>query len=153
MIMFLSGLFALLAALGQQAPAAIAGALAFGAGACEWHGSHQLRSGQGPGVEWMKMGQLGLLAIILLYSIWMMTHFNEAEFAATMPDWYMDKFENDLRAAGLNEDEMPAFFRMVNVLSYTIVAAVSCVYQGGLAFYYHSKRHSVNAALQQMPHS
>lgn len=153
MIMFMSGLFALLAALGHQAPAAIAGALAVGAGACEWHGSQQLRNGQGPGIEWMKLGELGLLAIVLIYSIWMMIHFDDAEFAARMPDWYLEKFETDLRAAGMNDEDMPAFFRLVNALSYAIIAGVSCIYQGGLAFYYHSKRHAVHAAMAQMQRS
>ena len=153
MVMFMSGFVALLGAFGHQAPVAIAGAIAVGAGACEWHGSNQLRSGTGPGIEWMKLGQLGLLAVVLIYSIWMMTHFNYTAFEALMPEWYMYRIETDLRARGLPDEQMPAVFRFMNTLSYAIVAGLSCVYQGGLAFYYHSKRHSVVAAVGQMHRS
>ncbi len=150
MIMLISGVFALFAALQHEAPAAIACALAFGAGACEWHGASLLATGRGPGIPWMKYGELLLLAIVTTYSLWMLRTFDADHYRAQLPEFYRDWLETDLLQRGLREQDLPAYYRTLGVLSSLLVILVSVVYQGGLALYYHSKRRVVAVALEQL---
>lgn len=150
MIMILSGVFALMAALGHQAPPAIAALLAMGAGACEWHGATTLHTGRGTGIAWMATGELLLLLIVAAYSLWMMQHFDLAQFRAQMPAELLDEIEADWVARGLEPSEFPDLYRFFNLLSYGLVMLVSTLYQGGFALYYLSKRKPVAVALEQL---
>ncbi|MCF3648281.1 hypothetical protein [Synoicihabitans lomoniglobus] len=137
--MIFSGFFAILAAMGHQGPPAIAGALAIGMGACELHGASELRHGRAGGIRWMVGGELGLLLVVVGYAGWMATHFDPVVFQQQLPEWYMQRMEHDLRNAGLSENEFPTFWRFVNRVAYSVVAFVTVIYQGGLAFYYHRR--------------
>ncbi len=148
--MFVSGFFALLAALQHHGAAAIAGALAFGAGACEWHGASLLATGRSTGTAWMKYGELFLLAVVIAYSAWMLETFDAEAYRAQIPESYREWNENQLLEAGLTEEELPGYYRLIGISSGVIVIFVSLAYQGGLALYYHRKRRVLEAALPEI---
>ena len=104
------------------------------------------------------MSQLALLAIILGYVWTQITHFDMAAMHALVGELLRNLFTEAQRPifinqerpvlaqAGMSPDE---FIRKLFVLTYTIVAAVSVAYQGGLAVYYLRRRSAVAHALEE----
>lgn len=150
MIMTVAGVFCFLTALGRQAAPTLAGVIAVGMGAFEMHGAFRLREGSPRGLNWMVAGQFGLMAVVLAYCGWMATHFDAAAFEHQLPDWYLNSMTEKLSAAGLREQEFPVFWASVNRLTYSILAAVTVAYQGGLVGYYLRSRKAVIVALASL---
>lgn len=148
MIMILSGIFAILAALGREAVPAVTALLAVGCGACERHGADLLRHGRRDGVPWMVAGELILLAVVCGYAGWQMTHFNYDLFLRNLPGWYLEMLEAESARSGVTREDWPDLFRLFNALSYGILIVLTVIYQGGVAWWYHRKRGPITRALQ-----
>ncbi|MCA9249162.1 MAG: hypothetical protein KDA42_18700 [Planctomycetales bacterium] len=90
--------------------------------------------------------QLGLLGVIIIYSVWSM-------YVGLGEESLFSKEINDnpeLREV-LNADELEQLVQMVIVVLYTSVIALSVVFQGGNAWYYFSRRKYVEAYLSETP--
>ncbi len=143
MLIVVAGTFALLAAAGREVPGALAGVLAVGAGTMELHGANRLREGVIDGGRWLITSQMWLLAVILGYCAWRLTHFDPAWAERVITP----QLELQFNEAGIPREDIPAFVQLVYQITYVIVAVVSIVYQGGMAWYYRSKRSALTLAL------
>lgn len=144
LLIVIAGTFALLAAMGREIPGALAGVMAVGAGTLELHGANRLQERVADGLNWLIGSQLWLLAVILIYAAYRLTHFDPVWVERAMTPELEIKFSE----AGIPREQIPWFFEIVYRATYWIVAAVSLVYQGGMAWYYRSKRTIVHLALQ-----
>lgn len=126
---------------------AVVGALVAGAGAVELHGGQLLRNGQGRGMNWLVRSQLLLGNTILLYCAIRLLTISIASLDADMTP--------DLRAAlsqyGMGVKEFEVLSVKLYRLVYSLVAALTLLYQGGMALYYHRRRKTVAEALSAVP--
>jgi hypothetical protein len=116
-------------------------------GAMEIHGSRRLRAGQADGMRWLVRAQLFLLAVILVYATGRLFSF-DGEYVASL---LTPEMEETFRQAGLEKSQILPLVRMFFLTFYGTVILVSCLYQGGLAWYYRRKTPLVAAALSVPP--
>jgi len=143
-LLIVAGTFAALSALGGDALGATIGCLAAGAGALELHGVGRLRLGDAGGISWLVRSQLALLAVVLSYVAARLASFDPILMQTLLTPERTESF----RAAGLTDDEIMPLVKAVYQMTYGAVALVSLAYQGGMAWYYHSRRETVRAALE-----
>lgn len=146
-VLIVAGGFALLSAASRDISGAVIGLLIAAAGAIELHGVALLRVGRN-GMRWLVSSQLYLMATILAY----------AGFRIARPDvaWMLpyvtgEAAEPILQAA--QQEGMTVEQLLVGAMSmfYLLVAAVTLLYQGGMAVYYLKRRQAVAEALQEDP--
>ena len=138
----LGTIFALLSASAGHFPFAAIGLLAAGAGAVELHGAALLRQGESRGMNWLVASQPFLLAVILAYCavrLWLvetppLPEQLQALIAAGAAQWHLSV-----------ED----YVRLLNRLTYGILAIASVFFQGGMMVYYLRRRRSVEKALAE----
>jgi hypothetical protein len=145
-VLFLSGLFALAAASGQDGPGTIIGLIAAGAGAVELHGSQLVQNGDLRGMRWLIASQLYLLAAILGYTAWKLQHVDLSLWRIVWEHLGADQKRQQLAAAGLSEED---YLQAMYSTCYHLVALLTIPYQGGMALYYLRRRQPVTAALSQ----
>jgi hypothetical protein len=151
-VLVLGTLSALLSAVATGWFGAVVGCLVAGCGAMELHGAALLRAGRPRGVSWLVRSQLTLLTVILLYAVISFITLTPAqvEFIQTqMPP-------DDRNAMNQMRDllgETPAAYNAQIVgfghLVYAVVAAVTLLYQGGMALYYHRRGVVIRRAMEE----
>lgn len=143
--------FAVLAALGQNAPPAIAGVIAAGLGLLEMNGSDRLQNGDPKGLDHMIMAQLGLLFTVFTYAGWMMTNFDPATFVSHLPPDQLAELEQQLRftleEGGYGEVDLPEVYRGFNTLVYLLVAVVTLIFQGMMVRFYLRSRPAIHKVI------
>ena len=143
-VVAIAGAAAVFAALGHSGVGVVVGLVISGAGAMELHGAHVLDHGEPRGMRWLIGAQLALMAGILGYCAWRLGHF-EPELVRQA----MERMNGDMLAAsGLTVDELMPLMRTFNLVTYTLVALVSIVFQGGMIRYYLRRQEAVERALQ-----
>lgn len=143
LLVAIAGTFALMAAMSRNLPPTMAGVLAAGWGLAEIHGADKLRNGDPRGIDWMIWSQLGLMMTVFIYAGWMMTHLDAIELLNSMPPLARENLESQFEAAGLPIEDMPAIFRSMSTLVYSLVALLTFVFQGLMARFYHRSRPAV----------
>lgn len=142
-VLLLSGLFALLSASTGDYIGTAAGLAVAAAGAIELHGTQLLRHGEPRGMRWLVGSQFVLMAGVLAYCTLRLLSFS--------PDLIDYVLTPDLRAtflkAGYRPDELNELVRRIYYLTYSAVAVVTLLYQGGMALYYARRREPVAQAL------
>ncbi len=141
----LGTIFALVAASAGHFPFAAIGLLAAGAGAVELHGAALLRQADPRGMNWLIASQPFLLLVIFVYCavrLWLvemppMPEQLQALLAAGAAQWHMS-IEN--------------YLRVLNRLTYSVLAVASLFFQGGMMLYYLRRRKSVEQALAAEDH-
>jgi hypothetical protein len=141
-LLAIAGAFALVSAWDHDKPGTAGGLLVAGAGAIELHGAGLLRGGWARGMSWLIASQFCLLASILGFVAWQLTHVDTTLLASFMTDDVRDQ----LRPLHISEAE---FLRTTYVLIYRLVAIITVAYQGGMAVYYARRRPGVIAALAE----
>lgn len=140
-----NGLCVLLFAGLSLAAAALAGywdlvgwsALALLAGGLEWRGQAALRQGDPQGLVGMIGAQFLLLAVIWAYAWLRWRNFDPDAYWAQIPTFAQELLLQRMRSEGLDPDlDRPILLLLSNALTCICLAAVSLVYQGGLAAYY-----------------
>lgn len=139
-VLLVAGLFALVSAMAGDRVGAIAGLLVAGAGAMERHGGMLLAHGVSRGIWWAFSAQLFAMVSILAYCQLRLTNVDLAMMRAAMTD----ALKAQLAADGIGMDE---FLLFMNRAVFATFAAVTVLYQGGLAFYYLRRRRAVLQAL------
>lgn len=142
MILLLAGSYAAMAALAKQGTGLTFGILATAAGAIELHGVEKLRHGVAHGVRWLVASQFYLLAVIVAYATWRLTVIDLELLRQALNQ----ESRQAIAELGLSED---AFLRLTNRLVYGLFLLLSACYQGGMAWYYWSRRHLVARALEE----
>lgn len=143
-VLWSSGVFALLSATGHSALGAIIGLAAAGTGAIEVHGASMLAQTDARGINWAIRAQLLLLLTILFYCGACIVNFDPA-LIRDQP-----RFKVFLTQNGLSADQGIELMRDAWVIGYIIVAVVSVIYQGGLAIYYARNRRIIVQAMDEI---
>jgi hypothetical protein len=145
-LLVVSGAFALISAASRDVGGAAIGLLIAGAGAVELHGVGLLTAGHN-GMRWLISSQLCLMAMILIY----------AGIRIARPDvsWIMPYVKGEaaepiIQAA--QQSGMTVEQLLIEGMStlYVMVAAITVIYQGGMAVYYVRRRVAVEIALQEI---
>lgn len=140
MILLLAGGYAAMAALAKHGTGLTIGIFATAAGAIELHGLELLNRGASKGLRWVAASQAYLLTVVLCYAAWRL--------------WLMDleplrqAMTAETRAALMEVGwEEEAFLRLTHRIAYGVFIVLSVGYQGGMMWYYLSRRHLVRMAL------
>jgi hypothetical protein len=91
--------------------------------------------------------QVGLLALILSYSIWMLV------VGLTSEGPFVEEFKAkpELRAAFDSVDEFDRYYRILIIVVYGTVIVLSAIFQGLNALYYFTRRKHLQAYVQKTP--
>ncbi len=148
-VVIFAGLGILLAlALGDLASAGL-GLLVGGAGWMELHGHKRLKRRDPEGMTWLVRSQMFLLSVVLVYCASRLGSFdNETMLSGLTPE-----MESLLKESGIERADLVPMVRLAFFSTYiTItVAALTVLYQGGMAFYYRRKIKLVTEALAAAP--
>ncbi len=123
------------------------GLLVLAAGLLEVHGHRQLQQRDPAGLTLLVRSQLFLLAVMLVYCAGRLGSFDaDTALASLTPD-----MEVILAEAGLDKSSLLPLVRTAFFALYSAVAAITLIYQGGLALFYRSKIKPVTEALTAPP--
>ena len=119
------------------------GLVVAGAGAVELHGAALMRHGEERGMRWLIASQLCLMAAILGYVGWRLSHIDVSILRPMLTD--------DVRRKIKELDWTEAqYLHFAYVCGYAVIAAGTVIYQGCMAIYYSRRRTPVAAALREM---
>jgi len=142
-ISLFAGLCTLISILTFEWAGVIIGALVTTAGAIELRGRRKLQRGDAHGLPLLVRAQLMILGVIWLYALESLLAFDEAAMMASVTT----EMRNALSQAGVSVEDFRPLLKPVYYGFYLTVMAVTLLFQGGLALYYHSRRDKITAAL------
>jgi len=116
---------------------------AAGAGAAEWHGGMLLKTRRPGCLRWLVGSQLCLLGLVWIYAAWRYTHYDPQLISALVEPFVRERLEE----AFLTMDDLAPALELAHHLTYILLAGLSLIYQGGLAWYY-ARQQSVLAKLR-----
>jgi hypothetical protein len=148
-VLVLAGFFALVSAASGDVSGAAFGLLIAAAGAIELHGMGLLRSIDRRGMTWLVSSQLYLMTVVLGYVAYRLSN-PDSDPIVKLVKAAVATDGADLQQAGLDPTKVMADFPGQLRLLYLVVAAVTVVYQGGMAVYYLRRRNAVEAALDEI---
>jgi len=123
------------------------GLLILAAGLMEIRGHRHLKRRNPAGLTLLVRSQLFLLAVMLVYCAGRLGSFDaDTALASLTPD-----MEVMLTEAGLDKSALLPLVRTAFFALYSVIAAITLIYQGGLALFYRSKAKSVAEALAILP--
>lgn len=140
-VLVVSGLFAVLSALVGDRTGAFIGLLIAGAGAIELHGGGLLVHGDIRGMRWLVGSQLLLMVTLLGYCAFRLYNVDLELLRSAVTD----DMKKQLKELGWTIDD---FVLLAYNLTWKCLAAVTIVYQGGMALYYLRRRGPVAKALE-----
>jgi len=143
-VFVLSGIFAVMAASAGEMRFAVLGLLAAGAGAIELHGAGLLGHGDRRGINWLIASQPVLLAIIYIYCILRLSHFQ----LPPIPEKQQVEFAQAASQLGMSTEEL---LRITYRFTIQTVAVIATLFQGWMLIYYIRRRHAVAQAADEMP--
>jgi hypothetical protein len=113
----------------------------------EFRGRKRLLNFEPRGATLLGWNQIGLLAMITVYSLWMLySSFNESGRVAAELKAYAD-----LDAALGSSGGFESLYRQIVLYFYGGVIAISALFQGGTALYYFSRRRHVEDYIAETP--
>ena len=142
-ISLFAGLCTLISLLMGEWIGVTVGALVTTAGVIELRGRRRLLTGDAGGITLLVRAQMMILAVIWLYAFENLLAFDEAAMMAAITP----EMRNALSQAGVSVEDFRPLLKPVYYTLYLTVIAVTLLFQGGLALYYHSRRGKVAAAL------
>ena len=146
-VLFLAGSIALFSAMGGDWFGAIIGSLIAGAGAVELHGVGLLRNGEVRGLNWLVRSQLLLLNLILAYVAIQVILLHRNGLNGILSQGTVD----ELKELGVGANDVGRSVVEMVRSAYAAVAALTLLFQGGMALYYHRRRAVVRQALELAP--
>src|SRR5277367_6274103 len=148
-VLFLAGFFALVSAASGDVSGAAFGLLIAAAGAIELHGMGLLRAIDRRGMTWLVSSQVYLMVVVLGYVAFRLAN-PDSDPVVKLVKAAVATDGSDLQQAGLDPAKVMADFPAQLRLLYLAVAAVTVVYQGGMAVYYLRRRTAVETALDEI---
>jgi hypothetical protein len=147
-VIFLAGCSVMLAAIGRDWPVMLVSGVAVWAGMITLQGTKRLGAGDARGgMDRLVRGELVLLAAILSYVGILFFRYATGGVNAIISDFTRTMLD----AAGhWGPDDRREYAHNFK-LFYGLLAALSVVFQGGLALYYHRRRAAVAEALALLP--
>lgn len=119
------------------------GALITAAGVLELRGRKRLIKGEADGMSGLVRAQLIILGVVLLYSLQNLLAYDETALMAQITP----EMKNALSQAGIAIADFEPLIKPVYFSLYLTVIALTLLFQGGLALYYHSRRGKIVEAL------
>jgi hypothetical protein len=144
-VLCLAGFFALVSAGSGDVSGAAFGLLIAAAGAIELHGMGLLRSADRRGMSWLIGSQLYLMSVVLGYVGYRLANPDSDPILRAAKSALTD----EIRQAGMDPAQFMAEFPRELRLLYFAVAALTILYQGGMAIYYMRRRAAVEAAIDE----
>jgi hypothetical protein len=138
-VIILAGLFTLLSAAELDVSGTIWGVFITAGGVAEVRGVALLKARR-PGLQWLIGSQLYLMIVILCYVC--------VRIVNLAKDPMLAEVTSSFKQAGLDMDQMPIDLQQLARTSYLAVAALTVLYQGGMAFYYFRRRAAVESAIR-----
>lgn len=155
-LVVLAGGFGLVSLLAADWLGVAVGSLIVGAGLLELHGRRRLLRSEIGGVNGLVTAQLFLLAVILCYAAYQYFEYDPRPLLARLNAQLAVQFDargqDRMTLAelfGMRPREFDEFFATAVRAGYLAVGVGSVLVQGGLAFYYHSRRAKLAAALRK----
>ncbi|MFI5357415.1 MAG: hypothetical protein ACHQ4G_08785 [Opitutales bacterium] len=145
-VLAIAGAFALAAGFVGDRMGVTIGLLVAGAGAVELHGAQLLRDGETRAMGWLITSQFYLLAVVLAYCAWRLLNFDPA-FVDTV---LTPEMRAGFLQAGYAPGELHELVRRIYYATYSVVAVVTLLYQGGMALFYSRRRAPVAKAIAAM---
>lgn len=146
-IVVVASLGSLLALLLGDLVGVLVGLMVVGAGAMELRGHGALKRRDASGMRWLVRSQLFLLTVILVYCASRLGSFDsESVMGNLTPD-----MASVLQEAGIEQADIVPLVRMMFLTVYGSVAAITLLYQGGMALYYSRRTARVAAFLAAPP--
>lgn len=143
-LVILAGGFALVSSACADLPGAVAGFAAAACGYMELRGRHRLQNGDASGTKLLIGCQLALLGVILLYVVYQYFCYDPAPALTRIDSLLADTTESAglgktglAELLGLTPVQLNHLARLVVKGSCLLVGALSLLFQGGMAFYYH----------------
>ncbi len=147
-VLAVAGFLTLVSAAAGDYQATAVGLLVAAAGAIELHGAGLLRAGEARGTQLLIFSQPYLMAILLLYCGWQLTHVDQeliAQLKVATHRVYGDQTAEKIAAAGLTE---PQYYRLMYDMTFWAMAIATVAYQGGMTVYYVRRREPLVAAVE-----
>ena len=142
-----AGAGTLLALLLGDLSGMLVGLLAVAAGVLELRSRRRLVRRDASGMRGLVRAQMFLLAVILVYCVSRLGSFDaETAMGNLTPD-----MEAVLSESGLSKADLLPLVQATFFATYTVVAVVSLIFQGGLTLYYRSRTARVTAFLAPPP--
>ena len=142
-VVLFAGICTLVTLLLGDVTGIVVGALVTGAGLLEVRGNRLLARRHADGMRWLIRAQLFLLAVILIYASSRIYSLGQELTPANLSP----EMRSLLTQSGLEPNEVLPLLRTVISSFYGAVMLTTCLYQGGLAFYYRRRRAIVEQAL------
>jgi hypothetical protein len=147
-VFVISGILAAASLLAGDFTGAFAGLIIAGAGAMELCGLARLKSEPSKGCNLLVASQLYLLAAVLAYVGWKLTATESADMARTVAKAFREPpLDALVEASNLSQRELSQQAMGMYRIALMIVAALTTLHQGGMALYYHRRRHAVTKAV------
>ncbi|WP_438481196.1 hypothetical protein [Oleiharenicola lentus] len=126
---------------------AAVGAVVCFAGCLEISGNRQLQRRDANGMSRLINAQMLTLAVMLIYSTVQLQFFD----VTTVTSRITPEMEALFEERGLFKEQIPEVVRLLATAVYATLGITSIIYQGGLMFYYRSRRRLVTEALAKPP--
>lgn len=121
------------------------GLLVTASGMMELWGRHLAKKGGGRARFWLPFSQIWLLLVLVIYCLWSMIH---SEIEELLP-----RIMPSIEMLGVDAEIMMVTMKQMVIVTYTIIILVSCIYQGGLAWYYLRATREISPKWQSRPGS
>jgi hypothetical protein len=145
----IAGTFALISASDHDFTGTGIGLAIAAAGAMELHGLTVINHRDERGVSWLIWSQVLLMALVLGYAYFKISHPPLDELKASFNTLYTPEKLAELKAAedqlGLTHDQA---LKLLNTFSWALIASITLIYQGGMMLYYNRRRGAVTEALK-----
>lgn len=142
-VLLIAGFVALASAASQDRIDTVVGLLASASGALEIHGASQIARGDSRGLRWLVFSQVFLLAVILGYVAFRVSHVDLSLISSFFGDPLL---KQTAEQSGMTVPELKL---QLYSFMYLMVAIGTLIYQGWMIFYYGRNRRAVTAALTQ----
>ena len=136
-ITLIAGSFTLLSLIGLSVPGVIVGAAVTAAGFMEMHGQKALQEDPGRARTWMVGSQVWLMACVLIYCGWRLLSLDPDNPFVVFGD--AGQVFQLVEALGIPMKYLASLFIQAFYITYSLIAGLTILFQGGLALYYRSR--------------
>ena len=136
-VTFIAGAFTVLSLLALSVPGVVVGAAVAAAGPTELYGQRKLEDDPRTARTWMVGSQIWLMVCVLSYCAWRLLSLDPENPFVVFGD-AAQVFEL-VEVFGIPQSYLASLFIQAFYITYGLIAALTLLFQGGLAMYYRSR--------------
>ena len=137
-VTIIAGAFTLLSLVGLSIAGVVVGAAVTAAGFMEMHGQKSLQSDPSQARQWMVGSQVWLMSCVLGYCGWRLLMLDPSNPFAVFGE-EAGQLMQLIDIMGITSAELERLFIQAYRITYGLIAALTVLFQGGLALYYRSR--------------